>query len=96
MAEATKDLAKTNPGDYPSEREFEIRNEKQDEEAGNTRLYRIVMSESAPVTPAEVGRRWRHAIALRVDLDKKMANPKYGKKAQNRDLSLFHNEDMAR
>ena len=82
---------------------LKLRSEYREEETGDTRLYRIMMSESAhliwkircervireepmPVTPAEVDRRWRHAIASRADLDKKMTNPKYGKKALNKDL----------
>ena len=95
---------------------LKLRNKNRDDEAGDTRLYWIIMSESVhiiwkircervireepeSITPAEAGRRWKHTIALRADLEKKMANPKYGKKALNRDLvkstwkGIFDNEN---
>jgi len=70
-------------------------------EIGDARLYRILMSESAhliwkvrcervirdeEITPAEVLKRWKHAMTSRIDLDKNMSDPKYGRKALDKDL----------
>ena len=72
-----------------------------EKEVGDTRLYRILMSESAyliwkircervireeTATPAEVCRRWEHMISSRIDLDKNMSSSKYGRKALDKNL----------
>jgi zinc-binding in reverse transcriptase len=93
---------------------LKFRHRNHQKEVGDTRLYRILMSEAAhliwkvrcervireeTITTAEVCERWKHAIASRMDLDKSMSNPKYGRKALDKNLvsitwkGILHNEN---
>ena len=75
---------------------------RKDTQDSSARLYRILMTESAhliwklrcervireesPPSTTEVRKRWKYAITARADLDKKMTNPRYGKKALDESL----------
>jgi hypothetical protein len=48
------------------------------------RCERVIREET--ITPAEVSRRWEHMLTARADLDRNMSNPKYGRKALNKNL----------